>query len=802
MKISLNWIKEYISGPEFGSLESLTEKMISAGLDIEHAEVQSEIFKNFIVGEVIEKIKHPKADKLSLCKVNTGTEVLNVVCGAPNVEAGQKVCLALTGAIIPNGGFEIKKSKIRGEVSEGMICSDNELNLSEDHEGIKVLNENAVPGTKISDYLELNDVIFEIGITPNRGDLFSHFGVAREIASLFGKKINIPDVKIRESVALTSELIEIKIENDNLCKRFTGRVISNVDIKESPQWLKQRLTSVGLRPRNNIVDITNFVMLETGQPLHAFDYDKIRGKKIIVKTANAGDKFTTLDSKERILNENSLMVCDSEGYSGIAGVMGGEFSEITNETKNVFLESAYFDPVSIRLNSKYLGLKTDASVRFERGVDINKVSYASDRAAQLMQELAGGEVSKALLDVYPGKKEENIVGIRTEKANELLGLNLNSEDIKKLLEKIEIEFVNESGNQIFFRIPEFRRLDIEREVDLIEEVARIYGYDNIEEDPVFSFNVSQISESGKNDKNLFDNITNHLIGRGFQQIITNSLVDYERLKSTGKENGVITLKNSVSSGLDAMRKDFTAEIFKVVRNNFFHSGKDIPLKFFETGRIFRDAGNRFIEEELLMIVMSGKKDINRFYSGETKFDLFDIKGEVEMLLSKLNLENYRLFYYNDNNFDGVKIDISLNDIVIGTINKADRSVRKEFEIENDVFYGEIFLDKITDKIKYNTYYREISKYPSVKRDLAIVVSNTVTYDDLKHNIYKSGGKFLKSLELFDLYMDEKIGADKKSLAFSLEFVSNEKTLTDEETNKIMVKIISDIEAKFGAKLRV
>lgn len=801
MKISLNWIKEYIPGLEIGPIESFTEKMISAGLDIEHVEIQSDVYKNFVVGEVMEKIKHPKADKLSLCRVNTGSDVLSVVCGAPNVEAGQKVCVALAGAIIPNGGFEIKKSKIRGEVSEGMICSESELNLSDNHDGIKVLDKDAAAGTKFSDYLNLNDMIFEIGITPNRGDLLSHFGIAREIAALFGKKIKIPDVSITESDTLTSELIEIEIKNENLCRRFTGRVIKNTAIKESPEWLKRRLTSVGLRPRNNIVDITNFVMFETGQPLHAFDYDKIRGKKIIIKTAKAGDKFITLDSKERILNENSLMVCDSEGYSGIAGVMGGEFSEITNETKNVFIESAYFDPVSIRLNSKQLGLKTDASIRFERGVDINKVSYASDRAARLIQETAGGEVSKNLLDVYPGKQEENIVGIRAEKASELLGLNLNPEIIKQLLTKIEIEFVNKSGGYLFFRIPEFRRLDLEREADLIEEAARIYGYDNIEEDPVFSFNVSGSSEKDKKDKTLFNVITNHLIGRGFNQIFTKTLVDFEKLRSYGNDKEVVRLKNSISAGLDALRNDFTFEIFKAVRSNFFHSGKDIPIKFFEIGRVFRDGGDKFIEEERLMIVMSGRKDNVRFFSGEEWFDLFDIKGEIEMLLSKLNLENYRLFYYNDNNFDDVRIDISLNDIVIGTINKADRTMRKEFEIENDVYFGEIFLDKIKDKITYNDYYREISRYPSVKRDLAIVVSEKVTYDDLKYVIQKSGGSYIKSIELFDLYRDEKLGADKKSLAFSLEFVSVDRTLTDDETNKIMNSIIKELETEFGAKLR-
>ena len=444
MKISLNWLKDYIPGLEFDSEESLEilhNKMISCGLDIESIEKEGGIYKNFVVGEVIEKKKHPDADKLSLCKVNTGEKILDIVCGAPNVEEGQKVCVAVTGAVIPNGGFEIKKSKIRGETSEGMICSENELNLSENHDGILVLDNEAQIGQSFADHIKANDIVYEIGITPNRGDLFSHIGVAREIAALYDKKTVLPENNFSECDTPTSSLIKINIENKDHCKRFTGRVIKNVNIKESPDWLKKRLKSIGLKPRNNIVDITNFVMFETGQPLHAFDFDKIRGNEIIVKSAKEGDKFVTLDSKERILNSESLMVCDAEGYSGIAGIMGGELSEITDATKNVFLESAYFDPVSVRKNSKKLGLQTDASQRFERGVDVNMVEFASKRATQLIQEIAGGEVSKDLYDVYPEKFAELIVGMRAEKASSLIGIELSEENIITLLSKIEIELV-------------------------------------------------------------------------------------------------------------------------------------------------------------------------------------------------------------------------------------------------------------------------------------------------------------------------------------------------------------------------
>lgn len=805
MKISLNWLKDYIPGLELNivdsgkSLISLQNKMISTGLDIEGVETEGEIYKNFVTGEVIDKQKHPNADKLSLCKVNVGDKILSIVCGAQNVEAGQKVCVAMIGAIIPNGEFEIKKSKIRGELSEGMICSEKELNFEETIDGILVLEKETKPGINFSDHIKANDIVFEIGITPNRGDLFSHIGVAREIAALYDLKVKIPEVKFTETGNKTEDLVNISIENNELCRRFTGRVIRNVEIKDSPGWLQKKLKAVGLRPRNNIVDITNFVMFETGQPLHAFDFDKIRGKKIIVKNAKSGDKFKTLDSKERELNNESIMVCDGEGYSGIAGIMGGELSEITNETKNVFIESAYFNPVAVRKNSRKLGLQTDASQRFERGVDIDMVKYASLRATQLIYEIAGGEISEGLYDVFDNKFDKLIVGLRTEKANNLIGIELTEDKIIEILSKIEINFIGKENDLLNFEIPEFRRLDIEREVDLIEEVARIYGYDNIEEDSTFSFNVTNHSKYGNSNKRAFNLITNHLTGRGFNEILTEPLVDEFKIKLF-PENPV-KLLNSISAGMNVLRTNLYYGMLNVLRNNFNNSGKDISLKLYETGKVFSDEGGKINEESRLIIALSGKKDTELIYGGENSFDIFDIKGEAEMLLSKLNLENYRLFYYNDNVSDGVRIDISLNDDVIGNIYKADSVLKKEFDIDSEVFIAEFKLDKIYKKIDFSRYYKTVSKFPAVKRDLAIVVDKKVTYDEIKITVSKSGGNLLKTVELFDIYEGEKISPDKKSVAFSMEFLSEEKTLTDEETNKITGKIISNLEKNLGAELR-
>ncbi len=799
MKISLNWLKNYIPDLPDEPVNILADKMIAIGLDIESTEDESRIFDKFVVGEVIEKDKHANADKLSLCKVNTGNEILSIVCGAPNVAKGQKVCVAVIGAVIPNGSFEIKRSKIRGELSEGMICSEKELNMSENHDGILVLDNDAVPGEKFSDHIKANDIVFDIGITANRGDLYSYFGVAREVAAMYDKKIKIPEINVTESGVPTKDLIKITIDDPSLCRRFTGRVIKNVGIKESPDWLKKKLKAIGLNPKNNIVDITNFVMFETGQPLHAFDYDKIHGKEIIVKTAKEGDKFTTLDSKERILNADSLMICDAEGYSGIAGVMGGKESEISDNTKNIFLEVAYFDPVSIRKNSKKLGLQTDASQRFERGVDMDTVDYASNRATQLILELAGGEASKDLYDVYPVKFEEITAAMRLEKANDLIGIELSEDEVIKLLDKIDIKFLKKENDRLIFRIPEFRRTDISREADLIEEVTRIYGYDNIEGDLNFSVNVTNSGEYASKNFKITKEITGYLTGRGFNQILTNPLVDEKKLQIFPGKTG--KLLNSISVEMNSLRTNLIFGMLKVISNNFNNSGKNISLKLFETGRVFSGEGNNFHEEDRLIMAMSGKKDAEMIYGGENDFDIYEIKGEVEMFLSKLNLENFTLFYYNDKVLYDVSIDIKLSDELIGNIYKADKSLKKEFEIESDVYIAELYLNKIYGYIDQSKQFREISKFPSVKRDLAIVVDKNVTFDELRNNIIRSAGKMLKNLQLFDLYEDTKLGEGKKSLAFTLEFSSNEKTLTDEETNKFVNKIIKDLESGPGATLR-
>lgn len=795
MKISLNWIKNYIPELKFSSIEDLKKQMVKIGLDIESFDSESEKYENFIVAEVIHAEKHPDADKLTICKIDTGSEKLDVICGASNVEKGQKVCFAKIGAVIPQNRMEIRKTKIRGVTSFGMICAEDELGLSDDHSGIMVLDKNAQSGIKFSDYIGANDYLIEIGVTPNRGDLLSHFGMAREIAAATGFEFVKPDVHFEESDEKSSELIKISIESKQYCKRFTGRVVKNVKIVESPVWLKKYLTSVGLRPRNNIVDITNFVMLETGQPLHAFDYDKINGKEIIIKLGEKGDKFITLDSKERELNEYSMMVCDAKGPSAIAGVMGGEFSEITDNTKNVFIESAYFDPVCIRKNSKLLGLSTDASQRFERGVDIENVVYASNRAAQLMQELAGGQVCRGLVDEYPEPFVKLNVNLRPEKAVEILGKNISENEIVNLLESIGIKLTEKSNKKLCFEIPEFRREDIHREIDLVEEIARLYGYDNFENQ--YNFNLDLTANSDYNDGFLkFRNfVKEYFIGRGFNEIISYSQQDEKNIKRFSED--FVGIENPNSVEMNAMRVNLLYGILNAMKLNYNRSGKDVSLKLFELGKVFRNLKGKFTEFENLCFAISAKSDYDGFDISDREFDIFDLKGEIRQFLTRINLENFELFYYNVN--EKRFSDVIINGETAGYVYFLDSD--ESLEKGQKVFAAEFNLD-----VLYNNYipgikFKEINKFPPVKRDLSIVANQKTGYDEIDKIIRKNAGINLKLIKIFDIYKDIKLGEDKKSIALSLEFNSDDKTLTDEEVNKYIGKIVKGLDKELNIKLR-
>lgn len=799
MKISLNWIKEYLPDLEISSFEDFSQKMVSRGIDIESVEFTGDKYKNFVVGEVLDKIKHPNADKLSVCKVDIGNEVKQIVCGAPNVEAGQKVCVALTGALIPENGFEIKEVKLRGELSQGMICSEKELELSDNHDGILVLESDTKVGTPFYDFINANDYVLDIWVPPNRGDLSSHIGFAREIASAFNLKLRIPETPISEIETATEDLISIEIKDTDGCKRFTGRVIKNVKIAESPEWLKRHLLNIGLRPRNNVVDITNYVMMETGQPLHAFDYDKVSGKKIIVKFANEGDKFITLDSKEHKLNSRSLMICDEQGYTGIAGVMGGENSEITDETVNVFLEVAYFDPVVIRKNAKKLGIITDASQRFEKGVDISNIDYVSKRATSLIQQIAGGEVSNGIYDNYPVPFSPIKVGMRNSRLNKIVGGEFSEDDTVNSLQSIEIFLNRNEGDYLIFDIPEWRRYDISREIDLIEEVVRLHGIENLQDDIPASIDLKNYRQYDFKKIELKQKIGNYLIGRGFNEILTGSQINELKNKVFGESP--VEIENPHSSEMSIMRTNLTYGMLNVVRNNINNSGRDISLKLFELGKVFKLEDEKIIESDSLAICLAGKSDKYKFGEPSNNFDYFDLKGEIEMLFSKLNLENQRLFYYyesqNNTRFECV---VKLDNNYFGKIRLIGKDILEVFDLEFNVLIAEFDLSVLYGLSEVSIHYKPVSKFPAVKRDISIVTSPDLTYDKIENVVNNSGLEYLTDFRLFDIYKDEKLG-EKLSMTFSLEFVSHEKTLTDELVNREVEILLENLNKNLNITLR-
>ncbi|MHB8580735.1 MAG: phenylalanine--tRNA ligase subunit beta, partial [Ignavibacteriaceae bacterium] len=575
MKISLNWLKEYVNLQNVPS-EEIISKLNMCGLEVEDEVNQIEIYKDFIVAFVKEKKKHPNADKLSLCTVDTGKELLEVICGAPNVDAGQKVVFAPIGTLIPKGNFRITKAKIRGIESSGMICAEDELELGDDHSGIMILDDSLTQGTPITEALNLNDVILEIAITPNRPDALSHIGVARDLAALFNIDLNIPEIKLVESQKNISEFASVEIEDEVNCPRYSAKVLRGVTVKESPEWLKKKLTNIGLRPINNIVDVTNYIMYQTGQPLHAFDLDKLQSKKIVVRSTKAETNFLTLDSKERHLPAGTLLICDGEKPVAIAGVMGGENSEINNSTKNILIESAYFNTSSIRKTSKALVLSTDASYRFERGIDPAGTLYSAERASQLMFELAGGEIAEGSIDVYPKKIEKKIADLRFNRLEKILGYKISNEKVFDILSKLGIEIVNKNEEKIGCKVPTYRP-DIEREIDLIEEIARINGYENI---PTVS-RINILLGEKIDESKYTDDLRNIATSLGFFEMINNPLQSEKTAALIGNK---IPVLNPQSADMAFLRTSLIPGALTVVSNNINAGEKDLSL--FEIGNVF------------------------------------------------------------------------------------------------------------------------------------------------------------------------------------------------------------------------
>lgn len=800
MKISLNWLNDYIDLKSI-PVDQIISTLNMSGLEVEDVINEREIYKDFISALVVEKVKHPNADKLSVCKVSDGKNILQVVCGAPNVQADQKIVFAPIGTIIPNGGYKISKAKLRGVESFGMICSENELLISNDHSGIMVLDNSVKEGTPISDVLGLNDVILDIAITPNRPDALSHIGVARDLSALFNLELKIPSIKLIESAKESSSAAEIIIEDKKNCPRYSSRVILNVDIKESPEWLKNRLTKIGLRPINNVVDVTNYVMYECGQPLHAFDLDRLEGKKIIVGSTDVESKFVTLDSKERDLPKNTLLICDAAKPIAIAGVMGGENSEINSATKNILIESAYFNPSSIRRTSRLLGLSTDASYRFERTTNFDQTVWASERAAQLISELGGGEILKHSIDIYPVNIQLNQVKLRFNQVKRILGFDIASNRINEIILKLGFKILNENSESLQLLVPAFRP-DIEREIDVIEEIARINGYDNIPTETKISFsfkkNIDQTSFS--------DSIRNVCTSLGLFEMINNPLQSEKVAGITGQK---IKVLNPQNLDMEFLRTSLLPGALTIVGKNNNLGEKDLAL--FEIGDVFNlgegknsiNSFEDFTESQRLLILLSGRNSLKEWYSDEDFFDLYSLKGLVDSFLVKFSLDNVLndVYYASGNEIFDLFIGKTIKNNQIGSGGRVRKNILKQFGIAQNVFAFEFDIEQLKHINADNKKYSEPLKYPKVVRDFAFILDDSITYEQLRKFIQSKSSELLKSVKLFDVFSNKSLGENKRSLAIQLEYYSIERTLTDEEVEKEWSQLINLIQKEFRAQLR-
>lgn len=818
MKISYNWIKDYLKidlDPH-----KVAEILTGIGLEIEGAEEWESVkggLTGVVIGEVLTCKKHPDADKLSVTTVNIGSgEPLQIVCGAPNVAAGQKVPVATVGTMVNKGEeqFEIKKSKIRGEVSEGMICAEDELGLGTQHEGIMVLSPTAKPGTPASEYFRIEkDFVFEIGLTPNRIDSGSHFGVARDLAAYLSVNQN-SDFKAKLPLIdnfnpdASSKTFEIIIENKIDCPRYTGINIDNVTIGESPDWLKNRLKAVGLNPINNVVDITNFVQHEIGQPLHAFDADKIEGKKVIIKNLPEKSKFLTLDGVERELSGKDLMICNAGDGMCIAGVFGGIRSGVTSATKSIFLESAYFNPVTIRKTSKRHGLKTDASFRFERGADPNITEWALKRAACMIRDIAGGKLASELIDIYPEAIKNEIIEASYKNINRLIGKVIEPETVQKILGLLDIKIISKTDNGLVLDIPAYR-VDVRREADVIEEILRIYGYNNIAISNHVNSTLTYLEKPDK--EKLINSVANTLISNGFTEIMSNSLTPYEWYENNEDfdHSQLVRLANPLSSDLNIMRQTLLFGGLSSVKWNINRQNLDLKLFEFGNSYFFKSEKksakqvDKYFEKRDLDLFITGNRDKMTWNSKADPTDFFFIKSFVEIVLNRIGLKSEALTVdEGSKKYFAESLTYTYNNQIIAEAGKLSKKYTRKFDIEQDVFYGHIEWDSVVKIIRKNTIqYRELPKYPSVKRDLALLVEKEVKFNQIKSLAYKTEKNLLKEVSLFDVYENESLGKNKKSYAVSFIIQDEFKTLTDKVIDKIMESLVRIFEKELGAQIR-
>ena len=808
MKISYNWLKQFlqVDWEENKTSELLTD----LGLEVEGIETKESIkgsLEGILVGEVLTCDQHPNADRLKITTVDLGTgDPVQIVCGAPNVAAGQKVPVATIGTTLYDDkgvGFKIKKGKIRGEESHGMICAEDELGLGTSHDGILILNKKLKVGTPAAEVFNIEtDQVFEIGLTPNRADAMSHYGVARDFrAGLIQHGINLELITPSVSdfhVEQRRLRIDIEVENKDLAPRYCGISIVDVEVKDSPEWIQNRLKSIGITPKNNIVDITNYVLHELGQPLHAFDASKIKGNKVIVKTLAQGTKFTTLDEVERELHSEDIMICDSESNPlCIAGVFGGINSGVSEKTTSIFLESAYFNPVSIRKTAKRHALNTDASFRFERGIDINFTKYALKRAAILIKEYANGKIASDVIDFYPEKIEDFQVFLSYESAFRLIGQEIDKETIKNILASLEIKISSETEGGLGLTIPSYR-VDVQREADIIEEILRVYGYNNIK----FSHKLNtSISFDSNKDISLENIIANQLTTLGFNETMANSLTkeEYSSFSENLKSEFNVTMLNPLSNDLKVMRQSLLFSGLESISYNL--NRKNNSLKLYEFGKTYHKYEKGYQEDKHLTIFVSGARTKDSWTSLTQNSEFFYLKGIVMSILERIGVTNIKTSPVKSDVFsEGIVLSLGKNKLVeFGVIKKK---ILKEFGIKQEVLFADFDWTSILSisgkkKIKVSM----LPKFPSVKRDLALLLDEKITFKEIYDLAFQSERNLLKDLGLFDVYEGDKLPEGKKSYAVSFVLQDNNKTLEDRQIDKIMQKLQQSFEKNLGAVLR-
>lgn len=797
MKISYNWLKQYINITQ--NPEEVSQILTGIGLEVESLEKVLAIpggLEGLVIGYVNEAVQHPNADRLRVTKVDVGGVELQIVCGAANVAAGQKVVIATVGSTVyPTVGepFKINKSKIRGEVSEGMICAEDEIGLGADHTGIMVLEDSAPVGLPAKTYFKLeDDYLYEIGLTPNRADAASHLGTARDIAAYLKTQIILPDVT---SFTVQNNALPVSVEvlDEAACPRYSSVTISGIEVKESPEWLKQKLSVIGLRPINNVVDATNYVLHSLGQPMHAFDADTIKGNKVIVKTCAEGTIFKTLDGVERKLSADDLMICNAEEPMTIAGVFGGISSGVTNQTENIFLESAYFNAVSVRKTAKRHGLKTDASFRYERGTDPNITVFALKYAALLIQELAGGTVSSEISDYYPKPVASFTVQILYKHVNRLIGKAIPSEEIKSILTALDIKITSETNEGLSLEIPTYR-VDVTREVDVIEEILRIYGYNNIEIPTQIR---ASLNNAAKPDKDAVQNmLANMLTANGFNEILANSLT---KSTYTDQAETAVKILNPLSNDLDVMRQTLLYSGLEVISYN--HNRKFSNLKLYEFGKVYHQYSDKFEEKHRLSLFLSGSDQAEQWNQKEQQVNFYLLKSAVDNLLQKAGIKDFVVEEAESTDLDfGLTYKINSKNLVIfGAI--AQQNLKK-VDVNQAVFYADFDFDLLLKQISKNKIsYQEISKFPAVKRDLSLLVDEHITFNQLKQIVLKADRKLLKEVNIFDVYKGDKLPEGKKSYALSFILQDEEKTLADKTIDAVMQKVILNLQKEAGAEVR-